>query len=109
MKVPAKVKVFLLKSVGQSLYMSSKKSFLKPALSIDEQISLLESRGLCVEDREYARKVLSNVNYYHLEGYWYPFYDKSKQDHFFYDDVHLSQIVRHFEFDNSLRNCHEII
>ena len=92
MKVPAKVKVFLLKSVGQSLYMSSKKSFLKPALSIDEQISLLESRGLCVEDREYARKVLSNVNYYHLKGDWYPFYDKSKQDHFFYDDVHLSQI-----------------
>ena len=57
--MPAKVKVFLLKSVGQSLYMSSKKSFLKPALSIDEQISLLESRGLCVEDRECARKVLS--------------------------------------------------
>lgn len=54
-------------------------------------------------------KCYQNVNYYHLEGYWYPFYDKSKQDHFFYDDVHLSQIVRHFEFDNSLRNCHEII
>lgn len=38
-----------------------------------------------------------------MRGYWYPFYDKSKQDYFFYDDVHLSQIVRHFEFDNSLR------
>ena len=39
-----------------------------------------------------------------MRGYWYHFYDKSKQDHFFYDDVHhLSQIVRHFKFDNSLR------
>ena len=31
------------------------------------------------------------------------FYDKSKPNHFFYDNVHLSQIVRNFEFDNSLR------
>ena len=44
MKVPAKVKVFLLKSAGQSLYMSSNKLFVKPTLTIDEQICLLEKK-----------------------------------------------------------------
>ena len=53
--------------------MTSKKKFNKPVLTIDQQINLLESRGLHIEDRAVAYKVLSNVNYYHLEGYWYSF------------------------------------
>lgn len=61
------------------------------------------SRGLFVEDRSFAYNVLSNVNYYYLEGYWYSFYNKSKPDHQFYDDVCFSQVVRYFEFDNDLR------
>lgn len=54
MKVPAKVKVILLKSAGRSLYMSSNKIFVKPALTIDEQICLLEKRG-------YAKGVLKTL------------------------------------------------
>ncbi len=83
--------------------MPVKKLFNKPALSIKQQIDLLKSRGLNVEDEEYAARVLSNVNYYHLEGYWYSFYDKTKTEHQFYKDVYFSQIVRYFEFDNELR------
>ena len=83
--------------------MTTRKTFEKPALSIEDQISLLESRGLHVDDRAFAYKVLSNINYYHLEGYWYSFYDKSKPDHHFYDNVNCSQVVRYFEFDNELR------
>lgn len=83
--------------------MTTRKTFEKPALSIEDQISLLESRGLHVDDRAFAYKVLSNINYYHLEGYWYSFCDKSKPDHHFYDNVNCSQVVRYFEFDNELR------
>ena len=54
MKVPAKVKVILLKQAGQSLYKSSNKLFVKPALTIDEQICLLEKRG-------YAKGVLKTL------------------------------------------------
>ena len=54
MKVPAKVKVILLKQAGQSLYKSSNKLFVKPALTIDEQICLLEKRG-------YAKGVLNTL------------------------------------------------
>lgn len=44
------------------------------------------------------------MNYYHLEGYWYPFYDKEKETHVFYEDIHLDQIVRHYEFDRELKS-----
>ena len=56
-----------------------------------------------IDDTSLAHKVLSNVNYYHLEGYWYSFYDRNKLEHRFYDGVSFSQIVRYFEFDNNLR------
>lgn len=49
--------------------MSVKKTFDKPALTIEQQIELLVSRGLYIDDTSLAHKVLSNVNYYHLEGY----------------------------------------
>ena len=55
-------------------------------------------------DNDDAVRLLSNVNYYHLEGYWYPFYDKEKETHVFYEDIHLDQIVRHYEFDRELRS-----
>ena len=83
--------------------MPAKKAFDKQALTIEQQIGLLESRGLHIEDKSFAFNLLSNINYYHLEGYWYPFYDKSKPDHQFYDNVYFSQVVRYFEFDNDLR------
>ena len=70
--------------------MPAKKVFDKTALTIEQQIELLESRGLCVEDKAFAYNVLSNVNYYHLEGYWYSFYDKDKPDHQFYANVNFS-------------------
>lgn len=83
--------------------MMQKKKFNKPALSINDQINLLESSGLHIEDKNIAYKVLSNVNYYHLEGYWYSFYHQDKQGHQFYNNVCFSQIVRYYEFDNELR------
>lgn len=45
--------------------MSVKKTFDKPALTIEQQIELLVSRGLYIDDTSLAHKVLSNVNYYH--------------------------------------------
>ena len=53
----------------------SKKSFSKPALSLQDQLALLESRGLDIEDQDEALELLQHNNYYRLEGYWYPFYD----------------------------------
>ena len=41
--------------------------------SIDEQIELLKSRGLIINDEGLAKKTLLNINYYRLSGYLYQF------------------------------------
>ena len=41
--------------------------------SIDEQIELLKSRGLIINDECLAKKTLSNINYFRLSGYLYQF------------------------------------
>lgn len=46
---------------------------LKPALTIDGQISKLEQHGVVIENREHARKILGRINYYRLTGYLLPY------------------------------------
>ncbi len=47
--------------------------YTKPALKFDEQITLLKSRGLVIEDEERAIRHLSNVSYYRMSAYMLPF------------------------------------
>lgn len=46
---------------------------IKPWKSIDDQLEILRSRGLQIEDDERARRYLMRLGYYRLSGYWYPF------------------------------------
>ena len=47
--------------------------FAKAALTLEEQIALLRSRGLEIEDVQYATACLRNIGYYRLSGYSLPF------------------------------------
>lgn len=47
-------------------------NYRKKYLTIDEQIELLKSRGMVINDHDYASRLLSRVAYYRLSGYWYP-------------------------------------
>ena len=40
-----------------------------PFLPFDKQTELLEGRGLTIANKEYAIKVLANVNYYRFSAY----------------------------------------
>jgi abortive infection bacteriophage resistance protein len=46
---------------------------VKPWKSIDEQVEILHSRGLQIDDGERAKRYLRRLGYYRLSGYWYPF------------------------------------
>ncbi|MFK4863333.1 hypothetical protein ACI1T5_08925 [Lactococcus petauri] len=48
---------------------------MKLAKSYDEQLEILENRGLYIDDKEKASEILSNVNYYNLTGYLFQFKD----------------------------------
>jgi abortive infection bacteriophage resistance protein len=46
--------------------------YIKPWLSIDEQLDKLQSRGVDIADRQAGFKLLNAVGYYRVTGYLYP-------------------------------------
>lgn len=76
----------------------------KPALSIDEQLNLLVSRGLRVRDRERARHYLAHLSYYRLRGYWLPFEQASTgSSHQFRPETDFEDVVALYVFDRRLK------
>ncbi|MDF7667234.1 Abi family protein [Orbaceae bacterium ESL0727] len=89
---------------------------IKPHLNYEEQIKKLRSRGMDFSDlsQEQIIKKLSNVGYYRLSGYWYPFrklktpqpIDKieSKRLETFQSGTNFSEVYQCYLFDVKLRN-----
>jgi abortive infection bacteriophage resistance protein len=77
----------------------------KLALTVDQQIDLLESRGLIVPDRDKARHYLQFINYYRLSGYTISFEKiiNGKRDHQFKPGTHFDDILNLYDFDRQLR------
>ena len=46
--------------------------YRKPHLTLDQQITLLQSRGMAVQDIPKAKHYLQRLGYYRLSGYWFP-------------------------------------
>jgi len=76
------------------------KTFTKTHLSYDEQITLLESRGLVIADKALVRRKLKHISYYRLSAYFLPF--QSQKD-VFNPDTRFEEILRLYYFDKALR------
>ncbi|MEL7069322.1 MAG: Abi family protein [Cyanobacteria bacterium J06581_3] len=78
--------------------------FEKPALTIDQQICLLQQRGLLISDEETARCTLSNISYYRFSAYTRPFYVPQQGDqHRFLPGTTFEQVQSLYSFDRELR------
>ena len=73
---------------------------LKPAKTIEEQITLLEERGIIIDDYDFAKFCLTNNNYYRLMGYAYQF--KTEKE-VYLENTNFSTIAKIYDFDRSLR------
>ena len=73
---------------------------IKKPITFKEQIELLESRNLKVEDKEKALRILSRINYYRLSAYMITF----KINDEFKDGITFEKIYELYEFDKRLRN-----
>ena len=71
---------------------------LKKHLSIEEQVDVLESRGLTIEDRNEALRFLEHVNYYRFSGYLFAFRDPEQENHYLQGSS-FHQLSRIYEFD----------
>ena len=80
----------------------------RKAITLDEQISLLQSRGMIINDVEKAKKVLLDVGYYRLGFYWFPFEKPCPQNqqrtHVFVNGTNFEDAVKLYYFDYALRN-----
>lgn len=73
--------------------------FSKIPTTIEQQIELLESRGLIVEDKKELEYYLENLSYYHLSIYFKYFQKEDK----FYEGIKFRDVLRIYIFDNKLR------
>ena len=68
----------------------------KPHLSLEEQIALLQDRGLLISDKPDAIKCLHRNGYYRLKAYWHPFRK-------IVDGKHSDDFLEESDFDNARR------
>ncbi len=86
---------------------------LKPWKSLQEQLALLRSRGLQVDNEAAALNYLARIGYYRLSGYWYPLREIDRaasvrrqspvRTDRFVADSHFKDVVRLYVFDKKLR------
>lgn len=79
----------------------------KPATTIDEQLDILKTRGLAIQDEDKAREILLDIGYYRLGFYLFPF-EKSypqlrNRTHEYIDGATFEDAVKLYYFDFDLR------
>lgn len=79
----------------------------KPFKTYDEQIKILSNRGLKIDNSDYAKEVLSQINYYNLiNGYKTPFLESNSNSNcedIFKKQSHFEEIYYLHEMDRELK------
>ncbi|MDY0321250.1 MAG: Abi family protein [Arcobacteraceae bacterium] len=75
-------------------------TYRKPHLSYQEQVQLLKSRKLIINDEAYATQKLIHISYYRLSAYFIPFYSEKNT---FKDNITFDDIIELYHFDKELR------
>ena len=80
----------------------------KRATTLDEQVALLRSRNMIIEDEKKAKEILFDVGYFRMGFYWFPFEEsyprKNKREHIFKIGTNFDDAVKLYYFDFNLRN-----
>lgn len=80
--------------------------YAKPARSCADQLALLQTRGMHIDDGPAAEALLAHISYYRLSAYWYPFRlrdangDVTNQ---FEPGTRFHAVLELYEFDRALR------
>ena len=89
--------------VGFFFIPMAKVPYEKRALRYAEQLTLLEQRGLIIENRAKCLHLLEQISYYRLSGYWYPLLEEPKHEHRFKKGSTFEKSYNLYLFDKELR------
>ena len=78
------------------------RNFAKPAKTFEEQVQLLQLRGMIVDDVKEAIFYLQHLNYYRLCAYWLDF-ELDHATHQFKPDTNFKDVLKLYIFDRELR------
>lgn len=71
--------------------------------NLDEQLEILKSKGLTIDDEIYAKEILFRENYFFISGYRHIFMRSSKENKFI-DGTTFDELYAMFCFDRKIRN-----
>jgi abortive infection bacteriophage resistance protein len=79
--------------------------FNKKSTTVEEQLDLLQKRGMTITDRNESAHYLQFISYYRLSGYFFHFQvrDGSESNEQFLKDITFQKIVNIYVFDRELR------
>lgn len=77
--------------------------YKKGATTVAQQIEKLQSRGLSIANPEKAAHYLSNISYYRLRAYTYPFQNNELEYQPFIKEISFEEIINLYVFDRQLR------
>lgn len=102
---PPLVRSAYLGGFSMSSSSTTVRKFAKPALSVEDQLTLLIKRGLEVSDPDEANHALHHIGYYRLSGYFLPFQKggSSADRHEFAPKTDFKDILDRYIFDRKLR------
>ena len=86
--------------------MTNRIDYTKKPLTIVGQVVRLKQRGLVFDDENEAIAYLSNISYYRLRAYTYPFQENGEDSghNFVRRDIHFKDIIDLYCFDRRLRS-----
>jgi hypothetical protein len=80
---------------------------MKTATTVEEQLHKMQERGLIINDLSKAREILSDIGYFRLGFYCFPFEknypEKHDRTHLFMENVSFEDVVKLYYFDTDLR------
>jgi abortive infection bacteriophage resistance protein len=74
----------------------------KASRTIQEQIELLENRGMMFHDKAFAMECLKRISYFRLKAYWWDM-QSDPINHVFTNGSCFEDVIERYEFDNALR------
>jgi abortive infection bacteriophage resistance protein len=79
--------------------------YTKPPITIDQQLDILKTRGMIVDDSDNAREYLHCVNYYRFCGYalYSEIFSNGVRTHQYKEGTTFNSIINLYEFDDKLR------
>ncbi len=83
--------------------MNNKIPFQKTFTRAHELVSLLQSRGLLIDDNKEAERYLEYIGYYRLSAYMYPLLQMPKEQHRYKPNSSFNQVMMLYRFDKKLR------